>query len=384
MADGRPPAHDDAGRRARPRDAVLGWVRAWVPLLVLWLSGCGVLVVLSVSGAAAERADVGGGGEPAVVTVGSREDDGRRAVTVRVVREDPVAVRGQAQGVVTSLVAGPGSVLGTGEVVAEVDGVALLAHRGRAPLHRPVAQGDRGADVEDVGRLLVELGLLDPRHVSTRATSALDAAIRAFQRDRGIERDGVFRPAYVAYAPPGEGAVRRTLVAVGDPVDAGDVLLEIDGQVTGLEIGAAVDGESLAGLGDGTLVLRTRTAEVAVDGLPVPSEQVAHVLDLLDEGIGSGVVTPPSDDDPAHRGVVLALAEPVRRGVVPTTALHGGAGGGLCVVERTTEGDVVHDVHGAAPVAGEIGLSSVPGDLVGRAVVRDPGALDAAVLGQCG
>ncbi|HEY5517725.1 MAG TPA: peptidoglycan-binding protein [Coriobacteriia bacterium] len=56
---------------------------------------------------------------------------------------------------------------------------------------RPIREGDRGAAVEDVQKRLITLGVdLGPTGVDGVFLGATYAAVRAFQRDRGLDEDG--------------------------------------------------------------------------------------------------------------------------------------------------------------------------------------------------
>lgn len=372
----------DQGRRSG-RVKVLAWARAWVPLACLWVSGLVAVMVLTAT-ASDEESDAVAVDVPATATVGSREDDRRREVVVRVERDAPVSVRVQVDGVLTSLVAGVGSRPASGDVVATVDGRSVHLFVARAPLFRPLQRGDVGDDVEDLSLFLAQLGHLDPSRVGPRLSQAVVSAIRLFQGERGDTRDGIFLPEYLAFAPDEGAVVASHLVAVGERVVVGDTLLEFAGHAQGAYLAAAEDGDTLASLADQPSLLSAGERSVPLIGTVVSPDDLPEVLALVTEGVRSEDVSRTGDDPEIYSGVVLALLEPELRGVVPTTALHGNGDGVLCVfVEEPYEIRAI-PLAGAPPVPGEPGLSFVPADVIGAEVARDPSALTGEMRASCG
>ena len=73
----------------------------------------------------------------------------------------PEIAAGAAHGTLTSVVVKPGDVLADGAVLFQVDGIDRVGFASSIPFFRPIASGTEGADVAELNRLLVSLGLLD-------------------------------------------------------------------------------------------------------------------------------------------------------------------------------------------------------------------------------
>ncbi len=86
-------------------------------------------------------------------------------------------------------------------------------------LPRQIERGSRGRDVRALKRVLLRLGYLrSPRgEGGPEFDSATDAAVRAYQRDKGLEVDGEVGPITFASLLPSYGRFERLLVSRVDP-----------------------------------------------------------------------------------------------------------------------------------------------------------------------
>jgi hypothetical protein len=172
-------------------------VRAWI-----LISGAAALAAgAGVAGAAALGAD----DEPPEDS--NEETTEAETTTVDVVRRDlarvedldgsvghgdasPLAL--SAEGTLTAL-PGPGDVIESGDIVAEVDGVPIIALQGAFPLWRDLGSGvEDGKDVLQLEYILASLGYAQEYDVTVDDdwTSATTDAVEAFQEDHGMDDDG--------------------------------------------------------------------------------------------------------------------------------------------------------------------------------------------------
>lgn len=115
-----------------------------------------------------------------------------------------------------------GDVLAQGDVIAEVDGdrrTVLLY--GERPAWRPMAEGVEGADVRQLEVALKTLGFIGASVEPDREfTSTTTDAVKRWQRDLGVDDDGIVQLGEVVFVPD---AVRIAQVPVrlGEPVRPG-------------------------------------------------------------------------------------------------------------------------------------------------------------------
>lgn len=119
-----------------------------------------------------------------------------------------------------------GSVLKTGDVLLQVDGVDRVLAFADAPFFRPIGWGQEGGDVEALAELLQRLGLLDAS-IETEGVvfgNRMSAAVREFGKRIGADipeanRSVVFDPAWVVFLPSEPFLAGRILdLPTGSPV----------------------------------------------------------------------------------------------------------------------------------------------------------------------
>lgn len=103
-------------------------------------------------------------------------------------------------GRVTSVDTDTTEVVRTGDVVLTVDLRPVMVAEGAVPMFRDLAVGARGADVEQLQRMLAQLGLHDGP-VDGRFGNATARAVEAFQRERDVEPTGVVPQGQIIFAP---------------------------------------------------------------------------------------------------------------------------------------------------------------------------------------
>lgn len=109
-------------------------------------------------------------------------------------------VANQAAGTVTSLALDAGAEVRPGDVLYTVNLRPVVAAEGEVPAFRDLAPGAEGADVAQLQQLLRTLGY-EVGSEDGRFGPTVNAAVRAWQRDLGMEVDGVVRRGDLAFVP---------------------------------------------------------------------------------------------------------------------------------------------------------------------------------------
>ncbi|HLV58596.1 MAG TPA: peptidoglycan-binding domain-containing protein, partial [Natronosporangium sp.] len=371
-----------------------------LPRVSRWIAG--TVVVLALAGAAywAGRVTVGSPvadpGEVRTVTYDVVEATVGRALSLNVTVEQPFVVVGYngLPGTVTS-VADTGEV-DEGDVLYTVDTVPVRAVTGTVPFWRPLGPGDDGDDVAQLQRALMDLGYL-AGEADGRFGSGTAEAVRAWQRDLGMEPTGTVRLGEVVAVPVlparlklGEAIVPAARLAGGEPAvyaPTGEVsfaLVVSDSQAGLIPPDAtvtvehedrrwtAVLGESEFGE-DGSV----RFALTAPDGGVVCGDECASLpaeervslrgqVTIVPEVTGPSVPVGAVRTGPDGQAWVL-MADGTRRTV---TVL--GSSGGVAVVSGLTVGERVVVTGGADGVPADGGPPEDPTD--GSPAEGDAGA----------
>jgi peptidoglycan hydrolase-like protein with peptidoglycan-binding domain len=139
---------------------------------------------------------------------------------------DTTALGGGTSGTITALPA-EGQVLDRGGTLWEVDGKpgpALMF--GERPMWRRLASGvEKGEDVRQLEENLVALGFATEKQltVDDKYTSATAAAVKRWQKSRGMDQTGVVQATDVIFAPAAVRVADRKAV-IGDKAGSGTVL----------------------------------------------------------------------------------------------------------------------------------------------------------------
>lgn len=257
---------------------------------------------------------------------------------------DPRTVVSGRQGTVTGLAA-EGRVLGRGQNVYRVDNEPVPLFYGSVPWWRTLSSGvDDGPDVAQLERNLAALGH-DPDHemtVDQHFSAATRAAVKRWQKARGLEQTGAFEPgdAVLASGPVRVGRFKTTL---GAPVGPGGQVMEVTPTSKRVTVDLDATRQAYVKVGDAVDVDlpdgRTTTGKVAA---------VGKVATTSDDGSdaggtgGSGSATVevavsldrPSDaPDLDQAPVDVRITTQTRKGVlaVPVNALLALSEGGYAV-----------------------------------------------------
>jgi hypothetical protein len=356
-----------------------------VPLALIWLIPLAVLMVAVPQAQDAEQAHVAVE-RPDLVPVGARATPPGRGAAVQLTFTEPADVTVRRAGIVTSINATTGSAVGNGSTLIGIGGVPVLVYQADVPLFRDLGRGDRGPDVQALGGYLSALGLMAPAAVSTTYGSATEQAVRRLEKERlGIAATGRFSVGNVAFVPASATTVKKVGAVLGADVAIGDAVVTVSGAPTSVAFLDPASGERFhATVGGVTLQAGERTLDLGSLTAATPDGVYAFVQ----AGVAAGSITPlaPTTGQDTTPGEVfngITVLERVVKstGTVPATAVYTTASGVSCVFVSDR-----HQAQVLGPldlVPGQLGVVVVSGDLVGNNVVRNPQALDAAVLGTC-
>lgn len=366
-------------------------MRVWGPMLMLVLLWLVPVVAISVAVPlvnAREQASV----EPplpSVVTVGSQSADYRTSVLVVLHLERAYEVWAPAQGVLTST-AEPESAIIAGQELFTIDGTPVLAQPGSVPLHRPLEIGDEGEDVEALGELLHEMGLLNEDHVGPEFSGPMQEGVREVQRRLGEQVDGVFSPTYIAYVPRSANSLGEAVVDVGATVNPGQAVFHTAPGAERVTFTPSSASASLEALHEESLTLHLGETQVSLSAIEPNELEVAAIEEQLALALAEGAVQLAGNESAAgesvsYSGAMLSLAEPEVKGVVPGTAVHIARDGTQCVfLSDGEDGWTATLLSELEPAVGTIGALYVDPEFVDAQIARDPLTLSEQVRAECG
>lgn len=338
-----------------------------------------VLGLLAVAGAAVVTVP-GGGSDPAAV----RPDT--VAETAVVERRDLVATErlsgtlgyGPASPIVAPrggrLTArpDPGTVVGRGGVLYEVDGAGVELFLGTRPFWRPLAVGvPTGPDVRQLEENLVALAAATGAQltVDETFTDATAAALRRWQRARNRPETGTFDPSDAAVHPT-EIRVHEVTVVLGAAVAPGAPIAEVTSSAE--QVTAAVDAHDVDLVAAGTEVVVE-----SPDGSRIPGRVSSVAAAEADPDDAAGrepsFVASIAVDVPGERArdrapVTVHVADRRATGVltVPVEALLASAGGRYSLERLGDHGSEVVPVQLGVVADGLVEVSGAlaPGDRV--------------------
>lgn len=297
-------------------------------------AGIGVGSSADDGGATASASSTGGG---STATVERRDLVERETVDGTLGYAGARTVVNNLEGTLTRMPS-EGSVVRRGESLYEVDGLpsAHLLY-GRRPAWRAFESGmDDGADVRQLEENLVELGYA-PGTVDETFTDSTEAAVEAFQDDRGHEADGRLELGGVVFLPQAARIASRK-GSTGMRLQPGQELLSTTSSARVVEIPLPASRQSLVARGDAVEVelpdgdvVEGRVSSVSrvAQGGPEEQEPTVTVKVKLRGG------NPADRLDQAPVAVGIAREEKKDVLAVPVAALLAleGGGNGVEVVE---------------------------------------------------
>lgn len=362
-------------------------------MVALWASPLAVLAVATY-GAESEQKRSVERPAPSVVTVGSRQAQQRQPVDV-ILEEGPESeLRSQLSGTVTGIAFTPPQAIASGAELFSVDGHPVFAMSGGVPLHRDLAEGDSGADVQALQAFLADRGHLPREVADARYGPRVAAAVKSFQRAAGYEPDGTFRRSYVLFVPPGFGSIDSVRVALGD-VLTGDRVVAIGSRpVLSARLVRSGSQQEPAVRNGVESTLEVGQGSLALTSLPVSADQLGPLRELLVAGVRAGDLKPPVSEGESPRtttypGLTLASSAGDARGTVPSSAVLLASDGTRCVFTSgsrrgwTDRGSRVERLLSAEADPTELGVTLVDAGLRSLVVARDAGSLPPEVRARC-
>jgi peptidoglycan hydrolase-like protein with peptidoglycan-binding domain len=350
------------------RRAVIGAAAAALTLSV----GVGVE---SLRPAAAGDAEPAGGAETAPETAAVARTTLSESETLggTLAYADPQPLRSGASGMVTALPR-EGTVLRPGSVAARIDGRPVVVLPGRLPVYRSLRRGVEGADVLQLERALVRLGFDAARSITVDRTFsvATAAALKAFQRHYGLDRDGSLDAGDVVYLD-GDRRVGALKAAVG--ADGAGELYETSRTRRVIEVAIDARRQRLLRRGRAVVVELpdgrridgrvTVVSPVARDGKDANDGSRRALIDVV-VALPADAAVPDFERLPVDVHVVVAVATDVL--AVPVHALLALAGGGYGV--EKVDGAGTRRIVPVEIGASADGLVAISGDVAaGDAVV---------------
>lgn len=262
---------------------------------------------------------------------------------------EPVAlVAPQWAGTVQDVLVGVGDEVRDGTEICVIDNVLRVAWRTAVPLFRPVARGDRGADVAALNEFLAAQGLAHDDGDEAGASTA--RGISDYAARIGATTGATFDPAWLVHLTQGVRLTGVEALVVGAPAPgAGTQILLGASPLTGARLAerqsSGNEGEpSLGGPfrpDDGTRVMLGEvTVPVSADGTVVTTEALTAVAAAAVPG-------------EARIRVELVTEVPEAALGIPYGAVVSDSRG-TCVARRTSAGHDVVPIELALPGTGRV------------------------------
>lgn len=198
-------------------------------------------------------------------------------------------------GTVTEVSITNGDTITSGTIIAKIDGVGRMAFHSSSPFFRPISQRDSGQDVDELGAMLVSIGLMDS--YAGLADRAMIAAVRELGDSLGVpnsDKIQSFDPAWVVFLPLAELTVDEVHMLAGGLAPAqGQPIMTSQPTVASVTLSPDQD-----------LVPGTSPIRVEVAGLTLPVGGSLAVEDLLDYESAKTLINAVSTDKLPSSGVV--------------------------------------------------------------------------------
>lgn len=309
---------------------------------------------------------------------------------------DSRTITSKAMGTVTWLPQA-GAKMKQGERLYDVNETSSYLMFGKVPMYRTLQNGvDDGADIKQLETDLHALGFdPDAMTIDSTFTSATTAAVKAWQKDIGVTKDGIVTPALVQFLPS-EVRVQSMSAQVGDSVAAESPLYAASGtgRVATVTLSAAdstvaksgeqvsislPNGESVPGVitSIATAAASGGSTGGGSGGGSVNQQGASSTTSSSSVDVTVSVTDPKVDAEPDQTPVSIAFTSNGAKGVLaaPVTALIALAGGGYALEVQDSSG-ATHLVATKPGLYAVGGLVEVTGDGIadGTTVVIPAGA----------
>jgi peptidoglycan hydrolase-like protein with peptidoglycan-binding domain len=188
---------------------------------------------------------------PATATVERRDLVQHETVDGTLGYGDGETLYAQAMGTVTAL-REPGTVVRRGEALYRLDGKPVTLMYGTVPMWRRLnAAAPGGKDIRELERNLVALGY-DPDgdiDIDDEWDSATTAAVKRWQKDKGLPRTGSVEPGQIAFLA-GPRRIGQLKTTVGGVLQPGAEVLDTSSTARVVDVDLDADKQSLVKEGD--------------------------------------------------------------------------------------------------------------------------------------
>jgi multidrug efflux system membrane fusion protein len=246
-------------------------------------------------------------------------------------------------GTATHLVA-EGQTLDQGDVLMTVDGEPVVLLLGDVPAYRLMEIGVEGSDVLQLQTALEDLGFgsVQGFSVDGEYSTATAAAVVAWQVSVGARPDGIVNLGDIMFVPESI-RVGATLVAVGDELRDGTLILSSSSNATNVSVNLSTDDQDLVEVGDDVVVIlpdESREPGVVSEiGTVVQANQQGGTFFEMSVTLVDPEAAPDLDEAPVDVEIVSDRADNVL--VVPVTALLALSEGGYAVEVVAEDGSIV-------------------------------------------
>lgn len=265
-----------------------------------------------------------------------------------------------ATGTVTTVNVEPGQEVGAGTVLFTVNLRPVVIAQGDVPGFRPLAVGTKGADVAQLQQFLTSLSLYSGAAEGDFGASTA-AAVRAWQRDVGVQATGVVEPGDLIFVPtlPTRVALDTDKIARGTTVTAGDAV--VSGLPASPEFSIPVTEQQAGLLATGTRVEITSPTGQAWEGFAgertTDENGLIHValIGRDDSVICAEACAEIPVTEPLLLRSRIITVEPVAGLTVPSAALVTDAVGTVSVIDGDGEArrvQVVTSARGMSVIEG--------------------------------
>ncbi|MFT4233172.1 MAG: peptidoglycan-binding domain-containing protein [Leucobacter sp.] len=268
-----------------------------------------------------------------------------------------------------------GKPLQAGTAVMEIDGQPIFGYSGKTPFYRDLVAGDKGSDVETLKMFLQVLHLL-PEDFDFDGSFNFEIAhaLTEFQSANGMTTDGIMKKDGFIFIPESFQTVASLEVSVGSPIPADGIVATGAGPVSKVELLAVGEEDRPTGFQpEEELALGNEAVSTSISAMRVTGEEAQTLGSALDSWTHEGIaeVSEGEGQTLIYSGLQVFLREPQNFGTVPSSAILAGSEGTLCVVESGTKQGLVAAKVEAISVPGDIGVTGVGKEFIGKKVLRD-------------
>lgn len=327
--------------------------------------------------------------QPEFTKVGQRLQDYKTSATADISYGPISQVRSAASGLVTNVNVTEGGTVKMGDQLASISGVPVFAQVGTSPFFRDMMQGQEGVDILALHQFLSSVGIITDAS-SSRFDRSTKSAVGVFQQRIGQPKDGVFRPGYVAFVPSNATLISTVDLSLNMQVAPGDLIYSSSRPIESIKLANAEPSTGLSALAGQSVQLTAGSDKVVLSGLELTPDDLAAAATFVESGLASGTLTADETGATASargtvRGLLVALAEPLRAGAVPGTAIYVSASGDACLFVKGSGRTIRARAlpHADFIPSSEIGVTFVPIDEVGKTILVNGLSAPSAAKASC-